>query len=95
MKVEEDVLERYQDEIRTLKEENELLRMSARFFGALAERLHVRLQDARRQTERGGQPARSPTAGLRAVRGSNGPRRPEMSDCRVLFLRKRPSLSAV
>jgi hypothetical protein len=57
MKVEEDVLERYRDEIRTLKEENELLRMSARFFGALAERLHVRLQDARRQTELRGQSA--------------------------------------
>jgi hypothetical protein len=57
MKVEEDALERYRDEIRTLKEENELLRMSARFFGALAERLHVRLQDARRQTELPGQSA--------------------------------------
>jgi hypothetical protein len=56
MKVEEDVLERYQDEIRTLREENELLRMSARFFGALAERLHVRLQSTHRQTDRGGQP---------------------------------------
>jgi len=52
MKVEEDVLKRYQDEIRSLKEENELLRLSARFFGALAERLHLRLQDAHRPTER-------------------------------------------
>jgi len=52
MKVEEDVLKRYQDEIRSLKEENELLRLSARFFGALAERLHLRLQDAHRPPER-------------------------------------------
>jgi hypothetical protein len=67
MKVEEDVLERYRDEIRTLKEENELLRMSARFFGALAERLHVRLQDARRQTElRGHSPNRRRQSCLQA-----------------------------
>ena len=52
MKVEEDVLKRYQDEIRSLKEENELLRLSARFFGALAERLHLRLQDPPRPPER-------------------------------------------
>jgi hypothetical protein len=54
MMVEEDVLQRYQDEIRSLREENELLRMSARFFGALAERLHVRLQEAHRPAERRG-----------------------------------------
>jgi hypothetical protein len=48
MKVEDDVLRRYQDEIRTLREENELLRRSARAFGALAERLHVSLQEERR-----------------------------------------------
>lgn len=48
MKAEDDVLRRYQDEIRTLREENELLRRSARAFGALAERLHVSLQEERR-----------------------------------------------
>ncbi len=45
----EDVLKRYQDEIRTLKEENEILRRSACAFGALAERLHVSLQEERRR----------------------------------------------
>jgi hypothetical protein len=49
MKVEKDVLRRYQEEIRTLREENELLRRSARAFGALAERLHVSLQEERRR----------------------------------------------
>jgi hypothetical protein len=49
MKAEDDVLRRYQDEIRSLKEENELLRRSARAFGALAERLHVTLQEERRR----------------------------------------------
>jgi hypothetical protein len=48
MKPDDDVLRRYLDEIRTLKEENELLRRSARAFGALAERLHVSLQEERR-----------------------------------------------
>jgi hypothetical protein len=51
MKAEDDVLRRYQDEIRTLREENELLRRSARAFGALAERLHVSLQEERRLVE--------------------------------------------
>ena len=49
MKSKEDVLKRYRDEIRTLKEENEILRRSARAFGALAERLHVSLQEERRR----------------------------------------------
>jgi hypothetical protein len=48
MKAEEDILKKYRDEIRLLREENELLRRSARFFGALAERLHVALQEERR-----------------------------------------------
>ena len=48
MKADDDVLRRYQDEIRTLREENELLHRSARAFGALAERLHVSLQEERR-----------------------------------------------
>lgn len=49
MSSETDVLKQYQDEIRTLKEENEMLRRSARAFGALAERLHVSLQEERRR----------------------------------------------
>ena len=49
MKADDDVLRRYQDEIRTLREENELLRRSAAAFGALAERLHVTLQEERRR----------------------------------------------
>jgi hypothetical protein len=49
MKVDDDTVSRYQDEIRTLKEENEILRRSARAFGALAERLHVSLQEERRR----------------------------------------------
>jgi hypothetical protein len=48
MKADDDVLRRYQDEIRILREENELLRRSACAFGALAERLHVTLQEERR-----------------------------------------------
>jgi hypothetical protein len=48
MKAEEDILKKYRDEIRLLREENELLRRSARFFGALAERLHASLQEERR-----------------------------------------------
>ena len=49
MKAEKDVLRQYQEEIRSLREENELLRRSARAFGALAERLHVSLQEERRR----------------------------------------------
>ena len=49
MKANDDVLRRYQDEIRILREENELLRRSACAFGALAERLHVTLQEERRR----------------------------------------------
>jgi len=49
MKVDDDTVSRYQDEIRTLKEENEILRRSARAFGALAERLNVSLQEERRR----------------------------------------------
>ncbi len=45
----DDEVLRYQDEIRTLREENELLRRSARAFGALAERLHLTLQEERRR----------------------------------------------
>jgi hypothetical protein len=49
MNSEKDVLKRCLEEIRTLKEENEILRRSARAFGALAERLHVSLQEERRR----------------------------------------------
>jgi hypothetical protein len=57
MNTEKDVLKRCQDEIRTLKEENEILRRSARAFGALAERLHVSLlEERRRGQDRRGEP---------------------------------------
>ena len=49
MKSHDDVLRQFQEEIRSLREENELLRRSARAFGALAERLHVCLQEERRR----------------------------------------------
>jgi hypothetical protein len=57
MNTEKDVLKRCQDEIRSLKEEKEILRRSARASGALAERLHVSLlEERRRGQDRRGEP---------------------------------------
>jgi hypothetical protein len=50
MKERDDELRRYRAEILALREENELLRRSARAFGALAERLHLSLQEERRRS---------------------------------------------
>ena len=74
MSSEKDVLKKYEDEIRTLKEENELLRRSARAFGALAERLHVTLQEERRRgQDRRAEPRPD------ADRRKSGAKQPELS----------------